>query len=1690
MKRARKALIWLGGAACLLLAAGWALDRSGYLVRALKPQIVEALSKATGRAVEVKGVDGGLFGAVVLREVTLGPKPGEAGSLGQASLEIAKATVSFSLWDYLVLRKPPMECLRRLDLESPLMKMGPPEAAPAQPRPPLSQLLKKLPLPPISTRIDSGELLSHEGKVLLSRLDASFSANLRKRQADFILSAKVLEGSVRLKGHWKPESGSGQVEAQLDKLLLSHLDEAGLLGGLPRFEQGWLKGRLSAELGGPRPSLKGLLKAEGLRPAGMAAQLPRFDGEIEFEGSQARIRKLSGLAFGGKVEGEGSVADLADPELKLTLRTSDPAFSLLAGASKRVEAELALSSRGLNLARLQAWSGGAACLEASGWMGKQGPLWLSGDLSSFPAQDALLSGRFELGGSAGRITGSAQLGAPSWTAFPGGRLQDLAAQLHVDGGQWRLSLDAAWLPVKGLRLEAQGALKEGAVEARQLTLKHGGETWIRGRASKGAGARGALKGWAEMDLAEVAPLVGASGLPLAGLRGPLKAQLGLAGEASSPQIKLSLDGKGLSASAGAAEKSTGTAAAGDGFPFPIDAKLDFSEGRWKLGSLRVRGGELSAKGDLSAPGRLEAGLKAAQAPAFAAALGLPSQAGRGRLEGGLELELKPRDWKLSAGLKAKDLLLSGFLASDASLEAELGPHSWQVRRLAAAQATGGTLSFSGGFDPQGRGTAEMELEAKEWKYRGRAFSFKAGAEGSRPGRMASWFSRTRPAGEEPGEIGGDLLLEDFSVDAKALPLLKGHWSWHTRGELQVKEFSFGPGLGGKAEWRRGQGPGAVSRWRLEAEARQADMRALATLLGLEKGGPKGPFSAKATAEGSGGEGRLAVGMGEALQGALEWGGPGRRGRLELKEMDLSKFLELASWSGEESLSEYAKKWSGKLTGLADYEAGRALPLSFSAKAAELRQSGRPWVSAQAEGAAGKGELWLSRLELGPANSRLSLRSFSFKADRLSGDFEAQDFPEGAFMRMSGAGQFKAQLGKDQGEAEVHWKQLRLNRHELGAGGLLARSVSQDQGRWEVKDLQGRWEASLLAPPGQAIELEKAQLRLPDGAALEALRGLDEEGKPRLELSARGLDFAAIAGLLDWKLALGGQVWGNGVLRLPSKDNPSTKLMVSAKVENGHLAGFPFDLATGSVRLQDGRLDLKPMGEPLRVMRRGRYDGEISGVVPLEQGDQPEEMAVLGRFSGANLGMLDYLDSIDAASGTVNAEVRIKGTPRYPEFSGKAEILGGQVRFAKLIAPASDLQARLFLDQNRLQVLRMDMQVGSQGQRAYFEAAPGEEAAVVFDQWIPSKFNLRISSGKAGIPLQATPIHEFIGGNALIDLLLGGDWDNPSLQGRIGLLDGNVTWPIRRSGKQAPVNPHDFSERMLWDLEARALGKVNFLGGDALRAEVRTDDKGLRISGPGSDLSLEGRIKSVRGRVSFFSADFNLSENEAEESSIEFRRDLPPYINLWGVKEQLGNQAAVKINAFGPLGKIDVRFPDERDLELNAAGSEEAARRKAALIGLGSENADEALGAVIGRSLVWLGSRWFKGARKFDLTVRAPALARNPGLDPGTATARANYSVDVGTYLPGSPVYVKVGAEGKEKSTEGRAGLVMPVSEKWNLEGEVKVDSEEGSSGKAMLKTGQSLESYNPKKRREELERKRAAARATPSPTPSPSVPEN
>jgi hypothetical protein len=324
MSRKRLILASLGGLVGLLALTAWILDKSGVFVRALRPQVVSALSQATGRQAKVASLEGGVFGSIVLNDLSLGYR--DKPSAFDASVTVRKAVVRFSLWDFFVLKKDAFQSLRSLKLDSPQIDLRIlPLAAGDRPLPKLSlaTLLSNLPLPPIATSIEGGRVslslsTQGQGKVVFEALNAEVSADAAKGFATLVLGGRAYGGRLGIKGQFRPASATASLSLDLLGLDLAQWSHADWLPeGVPPLLAGKADGRFKLELG-TSFSAKGTLNIGNVAlTIPKAGDLTDLQAELRLDGRKLSLDSLRFSSQGATWQGRGEVEDLAAPDLFL-----------------------------------------------------------------------------------------------------------------------------------------------------------------------------------------------------------------------------------------------------------------------------------------------------------------------------------------------------------------------------------------------------------------------------------------------------------------------------------------------------------------------------------------------------------------------------------------------------------------------------------------------------------------------------------------------------------------------------------------------------------------------------------------------------------------------------------------------------------------------------------------------------------------------------------------------------------------------------------------------------------------------------------------------------------------------------------------------------------------------------------------------------------------------------------------------------------------------------------------------------------------------------------------------------------------------------------------------------------------------------------------------------------------------------
>lgn len=1688
-------------AACLALAAAalWRLQRSPWLSERLRAPLEQALTQAAGRPVRVGGVGGGLSGWIWLHQVEMGPAPGvrplDLSASAQAlGLQLNLPALLRGRRDAAALRSLRLEGARIFVLGRLSGQAGGDWKAGLQALPPLRLSLGGAQVWAQGSPAERPRLLAGE---LQAELDPGPAPGSRSLRA----SARSAGGKLHLQGLLGGADWS--LLARGRDLELSQLAPAAGPG---------LQGRLQGELqlGPGAPAQPGALRLEGrggleglaLRSPAGALLLSRCAAAWSLREGRLKLDGLQADAWGGRLGGELE-ADLAARAFSTTLTARGADLGQLAAA-----AGLGEGSGLEGPAELELWLGGpwdrpglraGLSSRAGRWRGhplRELGLRLEGERRSWRGGGKLdwEGGRGELklagGEGAGLRAGLSLRSFPAdWLNAPGqaGLLGRLDGELSYGG------------PGRPWKLRASSPeLKLGEAALRGFSLAAGGDPRradfsLRAGLGSGPGLKLAAEARAQADgswslRGGRLALAGRSLAEAAGTWKPLPAdglgELGLDFKAGPVDLAWFKPPPGSPAWAGLAwaeGRLTRSAAAWSGelrvrapglsrggLPLGAEAQLEFGPRGLSLSALELRKGEWRGRAWAPAPSgpwSAELRLKEAWLPALGAlAPGFPRELS-GRASGSLSFDLGAA--QAEAALALDNPLPAWLPEARGSLNLKGRGLRWQLEKLELNQPGGGRLGGSLGLDLSGREAWKGRLEAAGLRLPGGPLdaALVLGGGAGRPGRLD--FERLALRGRPLGSP-----QASFRFSLSGLLSAEGSWGRNLGWELRRE----------KAAWvaqarLRGLDPGPLAGLFLGQPA--GTELSLRGNLAAELD-PRGlPLALRGDLQDEGSPG-------SRLAGSFQRQGASWRGQAEFHGLELQR---LAAAGRELGLA--LPPLSGKTGGELRAE-GSALRLSATAR--ELGWEGRP--------------LGAGRLLLGFSGGAASLEELSLRT------------PEGAALEL-GPGLWQRAAGGPRLEAELRASRIPLGAFRLSARGALRFDSSPGRAAWRLncrelelgrrswKDLllEGSWEGggfSLAERPGGRLRAQGSWregaltlqgLQFGEGAASASLRGRrDSAGSLDFEGEWRALEAADLAAALGWSQAWTGRSWGSFKA---SGGSAGTRSLISLKVEGGSVAGLPFDLASGSLRLEGGRLELSPI-QPLRFSRRGGALLELEGGLPLEKpAPGAPGMDVRVELKRGGLELLAGAPGLPSAEGPLELKLRFSGDPADPRVDGGLRVQGARLR-TSLLPPLEQIELFAQLEDSRLNLRQARARVAGGGALLQLEQDRQGEAALVLERWLPRDLNLRLRANRSGIPLGPGDAQGFLSGSLHPDLRLGGSWEAPRLSGSLELSKGGgdkavLEWPPRLSS--APGGSRGWLKRLAFDLRLLARSEV-LLRSPAAQVFVDTGERGLKLEGRGEELGLRGRLKLLQGQVDLLLADFQLLPQR--ETWIDFGGTEGPRLELWAAKRLRGVQLPasgalrdlqVRLHAWGPLASPQV------SLESDEAGLGQ--EQLAALAGLGpGESASPGGPArLLGKFSEGLLGRWARRRGWVDeLGLRLPAVEQALGGGEAGAlspAARSLLQLSAGRYL-GSKVYVGVDTQVLQRSQAGGRSSVDPavggkveyrLRDSASLSVERKLQPDGQGEERVMLQGSAAFSNYSPRGRRWEEEA--AAGPPTPSPSPSP-----
>lgn len=1711
MRRRTKILLAISAGVASLGALGWWSKHSPWLSERLREPLRSALVQASGRDVHIGGVGAGFSGWIWLQDVALGPDP--AGRPLDMSFTAKAVGLRFDLLR-LLSGRPALGDLRGVRVEAPRLFLlrSVTDTASVKSARAWSAAVTGFPVPPVGLDLRRGELWDHPVGGAPQRVAEELRLGVEPDRKGWRLRGQFElpgdGGRVALWGRSGPRGEGLQLKARVSALRLRPWAERLGLPSAWRLEDGRLQGvwEWSRKDGAWRLGGFGDLADLTVRWR-EAVVLEQGQGRWRLDDGVWHVNALRARAAGGSLEGE--LDWTADASLRLQLRLRQARLETWLPSVPLPRALLPAGTVDANLTAAGPLSATAWNLTLAGHTGSLGPL----RALALRAQGVGVSGtatvewdwapgraRLELGFDAQGLAAARweSIQAPLDGRLPAsgldveGRVDGTLAYRRDPKGAWEAGLVAPQLRLGGRELERLSLKGWGDRERAQLRLDGDLPAW-RGLGAEvdafAAGGVWKLKNVRVLEgkhvLAEAegsfdpasgealnlklrraaVPLLSLqSYLPasLATLSGTLQAQghlrwtrSGVAGELALLAPDATLRGQSLDA--------RGT--------------LFFAPQGLSLGALSLRGGELEAEATapaLDGPWSWRAQWRRAALPAWCTLLDSPLKLS-GTAEGRLEWSARP----LPRG--RLELNLDGpwpryLPGATAALKLAFEDGRWRLDSLALRQGAG-RLDAQGRLDPRGR---EPWSGAARWsglRLSGLPFEGSAVLEGGGGGRgrlrVEAWsLSGTALPALDAALDFGDASLRSVTAalgTATTFRLKRQGTDWMLRSDFHAQDPGplAGPWLGsaqplglslsGWAEARFGGGPG---RWSLNF---------------VDDGVPGSRFNAAGTLEPA----KLVTADGAAL--------------------DLARFGRVLQRAGLD-LPLLAGRLSGTAQAAAD-------GLSLSASVEGLVLGGQALGLARLNAWIGPAAWRVERFEAGTGGRAVFLRAASGAwnggAWQAQGRVGAEDWPVALF-HVGGEAMVKASGQGGASQAALRFDRLQVNERTYKDLDL---DLRWGDGHVTVVEASSRPAFGAEARWGRGV-FEIVRLESTRGRGKAGLKGrLGPEGRLDFEGSAQAYPAEELTRLLGWTQDWRGAVFGT--LSLKGRSD-SVSGVISVKIEDGSVAGLPFDLATGLVHLEPGWVQLSPL-RPIRVTRRNGVALEVTGKVPLDAGPgtAPEGLEVDATLKDGGLGLLAGTPALTGAEGLLELSLNFRGRRDDPTVNGRLRIEDGRLDPAWLLPKLEKVDVFAQMVDGQVLLQRAQARVAEGGPLLKLENVDPDRPAFRFERWVPADFNLRLRASRSGLPLRHTLALRFLEGTAHPDLALRGSWEAPRLEGTLGLERGEhdravLFWPPRFAKGGGGVSPEDFFGRLEYNLRLDARRDV-MVRTDAAQVFIDTGEKGLRLSGRGGERELEGRLRLNGGSIDYLLANFQISKDR--ETYIDFRPGNPPALELWAEKhvrdvlfngERVPRDVTVRLHAFGALGNVQMQ------LESGDAGLSQ--EQLASIAGFGVDISDPrsqqgGFARLLGKGAGSLLSNFVKNSGVVDeVSVRVPGLenALAPRSTPGpgesgfpvSGSARTLVEVGVVRYIGQNVAVGVVGAVNERQDPQGGTQVDPALGGKLELQLEKdtrvsaqhNVDREGQTEQRVMIERSTRFENYNPRKRRWDVQ-----AGAVPTPTPSPAA---
>ena len=276
---------------------------------------------------------------------------------------------------------------------------------------------------------------------------------------------------------------------------------------------------------------------------------------------------------------------------------------------------------------------------------------------------------------------------------------------------------------------------------------------------------------------------------------------------------------------------------------------------------------------------------------------------------------------------------------------------------------------------------------------------------------------------------------------------------------------------------------------------------------------------------------------------------------------------------------------------------------------------------------------------------------------------------------------------------------------LGAAFQVDMALRVDSAGWTARVAKGTltlparvWalaRETRITATSDGIAIDSLELDAQNGSRVRVSGALPHAAAGELSLRVDSVPLSDIYALAELDTTgIGGAL--SGTLHLAGTA-ASPRIEASATVADGRFGDFRAPLIESSAHYQDRRLTFQAsLGSgSLRV-------ATVSGSLPLDLALMavahrrlPDSLRIRIQADSADLAIIDALTTlVHSVSGRLVADLTVRGTWERPELTGSARVIDGAVSVPALGARYSEIEARLALSGDRLQVEEAHLKGGT------------------------------------------------------------------------------------------------------------------------------------------------------------------------------------------------------------------------------------------------------------------------------------------------------------------------------------------------------------------------------------------------------------